>query len=109
MTQSRKKRTDRTHIIYELLLAGGNYVGVTAKTESTVLKSVRSRVAKHFYRARTESKNWLLCKELAKLESKDQIQFRILDVVRGKALGHDTEVMFRRAINPTLNTDIRGD
>ena len=105
----RKKRVDRMHIIYELLLEGGNYIGVTAKTESTVLKSVRSRVAKHFYRARTESKNWLLCQELAKLECKEDIQFRILDVVRGKSLGHDTEVALRRMINPTLNTDIRGD
>ena len=37
---ARKKRVDRNHIIYELRVNGGNYIGVTAKTESTVLKSV---------------------------------------------------------------------
>ena len=36
---ARKRRVDRNHIIYELRVNGGNYIGVTAKTESTVLKS----------------------------------------------------------------------
>ena len=30
----RKKRADRNHIIYELVVNGKNYIGVTAKTES---------------------------------------------------------------------------
>ena len=106
---TRKKRSDRTHIIYELLLEGGNYIGVTAKTESTVLKSVKARVAKHYYRAKTEGKDWLLCAELSKLNSKEEIVFRVLATVRGKAEGHVREVALRRLINPTLNTDIRGD
>ena len=45
---ARKRRVDRNHIIYELRVNGGNYIGVTAKTESTVLKSVRARAAKHY-------------------------------------------------------------
>ena len=57
-TVTRKKRVDRNHIIYELVINGLNYIGVTAKTESTVLKSVRARAAKHFYRAKTEKKDW---------------------------------------------------
>jgi hypothetical protein len=107
MTQ--KKREDRNHIIYELRLAEGNYIGVTAKTESTILKSVRARAAKHFYRAKTETKNWLLCHALRKLESKEQIDIVVHEIVRGKAAAHRREVEIRRAVNPTLNTDIRGD
>ena len=55
-TTTRKKRTDRTHIIYELRVNGENYIGVTAKTESTINKSVLARAAKHFYRAKKEAR-----------------------------------------------------
>jgi hypothetical protein len=105
----RAKRSDRNHIIYELVIAGENYIGVTAKTESTVLKSVRARAAKHFYRAKTEAKNWLLCEALRGLESKEQIEIRVHEIVRGKAVAHRREVEIRRQVQPTLNTDCRGD
>jgi hypothetical protein len=112
MTQTlttRKKRVDRNHIIYELTVNGLNYIGVTAKTESTVLKSVKSRAAKHYYRAKTENKDWLLCAELRKLNSKDEIEIVVHAVVRGKAEAHREEVRIRRAVKPALNTDTRGD
>ena len=106
---TRKKRADRNHIVYELEVNGLNYIGVTAKTESTVLKSVRARAAKHFYRAKTESKNWLLCEALRSLNSKDEIEIKIHAIIRGKAEAHKEEVKIRRAIKPVLNTDTRGD
>ena len=105
----RKKRADRNHIIYELRVNGLNYIGVTAKTESTINKSVLARAAKHFYRAKTETKNWLLCQELRKLTDKSEIEVLVHEVVRGKAAAHKREVELRRAIMPTLNTDTRGD
>jgi len=108
-TVTRKKRTDRNHIIYELIVNGLNYIGVTAKTETTVLKSVRVRANKHFYRAHSENKDWLLCQALRSLSSKDDIEIRIHEIIRGKAAAHRREVEIRRAINPALNTDIRGD
>ena len=106
---TRKKRTDRNHIIYELRVPAGNYIGVTAKTESTIAKSVRSRAAKHFYRAKTESKNWELCMALRELTSKDEIEIVVHEVIRGKAAAHRREVELRRSIKPNLNTDVRGD
>lgn len=108
-TVARKKRQDRNHIIYELVVNGMNYIGVTAKTESTVLKSVRVRANKHFYRAKTEGKNWLLCAALRELSSKEEIEIRVHEIVRGKAAAHKREVEIRRAVNPALNTDVRGD
>lgn len=108
-TVTRKKRVDRNHIIYELVVNGLNYIGVTAKTESTVSKSVRARAAKHFYRAKKENKDWALCIALRELDSKDQIEVYIHEVIRGKAAAHKREVEIRRMINPALNTDIRGD
>jgi hypothetical protein len=112
MTQTithRKKRTDRNHIVYELNVNGLTYVGVTAKTESTPLKSAKTRAAKHFYRAKTENKDWLLCEALRTLDSKDEIVVRVLAVIRGKAAAHKEEVRIRRAMEPALNTDTRGD
>jgi hypothetical protein len=112
MTQTlttRKKRTDRNHIIYELRVNGLNYIGVTAKTESTVTKSVLARAAKHFYRAKTESKNWLLCQALRTLSDKSEIEVLVHEVIRGKAAAHKREVELRRQLQPVLNTDTRGD
>jgi hypothetical protein len=105
----RKKRVDRNHIVYELVVNGLNYIGVTAKTETTVLKSVRARAAKHFYRAKTEGKEWLLCIALRELASKDEIEIKVHEVIRGKAAAHKREVEIRRAIVPVLNSDCRGD
>jgi hypothetical protein len=108
-TATRKRRVDRNHIIYELVVNGKNYIGVTAKTESTINKSVLARAAKHFYRAKTEDKNWLLCAELRKLSDKSEIEVYVHEVVRGKAEAHRREVEIRRAVRPALNTDVRGD
>jgi hypothetical protein len=105
----RAKRSDRNHIIYELRVPAGNYIGVTAKTESTINKSVRARAAKHFYRAKTEAKNWLLCSALRELASKEDIEIIVHEIVRGKAAAHLREVEIRRAVKPSLNTDVRGD
>lgn len=103
-----KKRNDRNHIIYAIVGPQGSYIGVTAKTESTVLKSVRSRVAKHFYRAKTETKTWALCGLLRTYASKDQVDVRVLEIVRGKQAAHARERELIRELNPYYNTDKRG-
>jgi hypothetical protein len=105
----RKKRTDRNHIIYELRVHGLAYIGVTAKTETTVNKSVLARAAKHFYRAKTENKQWLLCQALRTLADKSEIEVLVHEVIRGKAAAHKREVELRRQLQPALNTDCRGD
>lgn len=105
---TRAKRTDRNHIIYEIVTPIGSYIGVTAKTESTVLKSLRARAAKHYYRARTESKDWILCQYLRTLDNKNQIDIRMHEMIRGKAAAHVRERELIRELNPALNTDKRG-
>lgn len=106
---TRKPRSDRNHIVYELVIGSENYIGVTAKTESTVLKSVQTRANKHWYRAHSESKNWLLCRALRAVASREAVEIRIHEIVRGKAAAHRREVEIRRSVRPTLNTDCRGD
>jgi hypothetical protein len=107
-TANRKKRTDRNHIIYEIRTAQGSYIGVTAKTETTVLKSIRARAAKHFYRAKKEAKEWLLCEVLRGYASKDEIDIRPLEMIRGKKEAHTRERELIALMNPELNTDKRG-
>ena len=107
--QARKKRSDRNHIVYMLVVNGQRYVGITAKTESTVNKSVLARFNKHWYRAQTENKDWALCNALRGLTSRNDIEVCVLAIVRGKAAGHKEEVRLRRELRPELNTDVRGD
>jgi hypothetical protein len=104
----RKKRTDRTHIIYELRVNGASYIGVTAKTESTINKSVLARAAKHYYRAQKEAKNWSLCLALRTLTDKSEIEVLVHETLRGKALAHQRERELIKLHNPELNTDKRG-
>lgn len=104
----RAKRNDRNHIIYTIVGPEGSYIGVTAKTESTVLKSVRARIAKHYYRAKTETKAWSLCELLRSYESKEDIDVRVVEIVRGKEAAHKRERELIRSLNPFYNTDKRG-
>ena len=104
----RAKRSDRNHIIYQIQGPQGIYVGVTAKTESTVLKSIRARVAKHYYRAQKETKDWMLCALLRTYASKDDIDVRVLEIVRGKREAHARERELIRELRPFYNTDKRG-
>ena len=104
----RAKRNDRNHIIYAIVGPQGSYIGVTAKTESTVLKSVRARIAKHYYRAKTETKQWALCELLRSYSSKDEVDVRVIEIVRGKAAAHRRERELIRAEKPFYNTDKRG-
>ena len=108
-TTTRKRRTDRNHIIYELRVHGARYIGVTAKTETTINKSVLARAAKHFYRAKKEAKDWALCVALRELTDKSEIEVYVHEVIRGKAAAHKREVELRRELRPELNTDVRGD
>jgi hypothetical protein len=105
---TRKKRTDRTHIIYELRVNGLSYIGVTAKTESTINKSVLARAAKHYYRAQKEAKNWALCCALRSVASKADIEVLVHETLRGKEAAHKRERELIKLFNPELNTDKRG-
>jgi flagellar basal body L-ring protein FlgH len=101
----RKKRSDRTHVVYMLEHGADFYIGVTAKTESTPLKSVKTRWNKHCYRANTEDKSWLLYEKLRAHD--DGWTLTVVAVIRGKAEAHARERELIRELRPNLNTDVR--
>ena len=102
----RKKRNDRTHIIYCIESENDFYIGVTAKTESTVKKSVIVRCNKHRYRMQSEEKSWALY-EVMRERGLKNFSVKVLDVIRGKSAAHQVERELIRKLKPTLNTDIR--
>jgi hypothetical protein len=106
-TVARKKRSDRTHIIYQIESGADFYIGVTAKTASTVKLSVMTRCMKHLYRSRSEDKSWALY-ECMRERGTESFTVRVLAVVRGKTEAHTLERDMIRGMKPNLNTDVRG-
>ena len=106
-TVTRKKRTDRLHVIYMIESGTDFYIGVTAKTASTVKLSVMTRCRKHLYRSRSEDKSWMLY-ETMRERGVGEFTVRVMAVVRGKTDAHAAERELIRNLRPNLNTDMRG-
>ena len=100
--KTRKRRSDRRHIVYMLTNESNNntYIGVTAGFR---LRDLRVRVNKHVQRAMKEDNDWLLCKEIRK-HGADSFTYQILEVVRGKAAAHLRERELIGSLCPRLNT-----
>jgi len=104
---TRKKRNDRTHIIYMIERGNDFYIGVTAKTESTEIKSVLVRWNKHVYRSRSENKSWRLY-DAIRYFGVEAFTVSIVETLRGKTAAHKYERELIRHFRPSLNTDTRG-
>lgn len=103
MAEKRKKRSDRTHILYEITIAGRfSYIGLTVKGQSTINKSVKLRLSKHFERARNESKSWPLYSAIKKYGT-DEVSISVVEIVRGKSMAHTREVELIKTRKPQLN------
>jgi len=99
---TRKKRSDRRHIVYQLTnTANSNaYIGVT---QGFRLKDLRVRVNKHVQRALKEDKDWTLCKEI-RAHGPESFEYEILEIVRGKKDAHIRERQLIALVSPKLNT-----
>ena len=95
--------------MYEICVQGESYIGVTARTASTVRKSLWDRMSKHWYRRNEVGKNhWRLYQVLQTLDERSEAVIRELAVIRGKQEAHTYERELIRNMKPALNTDTRG-
>jgi hypothetical protein len=103
-TKTRKKRSDRTHLIYVATntVTGEQYIGITAKSVS-IKKSLHVRMRKHVQRAFAEDKNWGLCNSLRTYGTENHV-YGLLQTVRGKKEAHAVETQLIKQYNPALNT-----
>ena len=105
---SRKKRSDRNHIIYLITntLNGNQYIGITASKGRAFLRSAKVRLQKHFSRARKESWEWKLYVDMFNYIDDLELVYEVsvLDVVRGKEQAHNKEMELVKKYKPTLNT-----
>ncbi len=105
---SRKKRSDRNHIIYLITntLNGNQYIGITASKDRAYLRSAKVRLQKHFSRARREDWGWKLYTDMFNYIDDLELVYEVsvLDVVRGKGQAHSKEMELVKKYKPTLNT-----
>jgi Uri superfamily endonuclease len=96
----RKKRNDRNYILYQITVDEQTYVGLTVAVGRAFLRSVKVRVQKHMSRARTENKDWTICRAL---QDAEVVQYEVLEVVRGRKAAYQRERELIAEMEPTLN------
>lgn len=101
---TRKRRSDRNHIIYVITNTATNeqYIGITG-VNSTIKKSLFVRIRKHVQRAYAEDKAWGLYENIRKYGT-DVFNYGIVEIVRGKANAHQRELQLIKQYCPKLNT-----
>lgn len=106
MMKTRKRRTDRNHVIYCIsnTITGEQYIGITGVIfNGNIKRTLNRRMQKHLQRALAEDKAWGLCENLRKYGS-DVFTYGVVDVVRGKREAHKRETLLIATHNPSLNT-----
>jgi len=98
-----KKRSDRNYVLYRLEMDGQSYVGLTVSQGRAFLRSVKVRVQKHLSRARRENHTWTLYAFLRDNEDA-QVQYEVLEVIRGRKPAYKRERELIAELEPTLNT-----
>ena len=105
MEKKRKRRSDRTHLIYQLTntATGEFYIGLTVVTGKAYNRSLTERWKRHVSRAIRENKCWKICESIRE-HGAEVFQRQILQKVRGKSLAHQVETKLIHSLRPQLNT-----
>lgn len=96
-----KKRCDRNHVIYRMIIGSQTYIGLTVVNGRAVTKAVKLRVQKHISRAMVEDKDWSICDAI---RVADVVEYEVLEVIRGRKPAHQRERELITEYQPSLNT-----
>lgn len=99
----RKKRNDRNYVLYQLTADNETYIGLTVAQGQAFLRSVKVRVQKHISRAKRENHDWSLYAFLRD-NPEVQLQYEVIEVVRGRKNAYQRERELIAETNPSLNT-----
>jgi hypothetical protein len=97
----RKKRNDRNYVLYRVTADGQEYIGLTVAVGRAFLRSVKVRLQKHQSRAKCENKAWAFC---AALRVAENVEYEVLEVVRGRKKAYEIERQYIKEYQPSLNT-----
>lgn len=106
MERKRKRRSDRNHAIYRIVIGAESYIGVTV-IEKGVVASLKRRLNKHWYRRNDPMRwNWRIYEAMRSVE-RDEPIVELIELVRGKAEAHKRERELIKVYEPELNSDVR--
>jgi predicted GIY-YIG superfamily endonuclease len=109
LTSRRKPRKDCNYIIYNIVDELGNsYIGLTRKTTSSLMKSVKLRWSKHMSRAKCDNLGWVLYEHI-RLNEEMKWTHEIVEVVRGRKEAYARERELILELQPLLNTQYMKD
>ena len=101
----RKRRNDRTHVIYMLTAPNGfRYIGVTFSRGRAYKRSAKIRWEAHCRNANVYGHETLICKAI-RAYGAENFKVEILELVRGKQNAHDRERELIAIERPELNME----
>tara|TARA_R110002060_G_scaffold22051_1_gene29906 strand:- start:748 stop:1131 length:384 start_codon:yes stop_codon:yes gene_type:complete len=104
----RKSRSDRNHIIYQLITPSGErYLGVTYARGRAFKRSIKIRWEAHLRNALEYNRQNLLSVAIREHGSSN-FHREILEIVRGKQNAHDRERELIQTLQPELNMEGMG-
>jgi len=106
---SRKKRSDRNHVIYQIenKQTGEKYIGMTYARGRAFLKSAKARWKAHQYNALVAGKATLFYDNVRK-HGVGAFKVSVVKVVRGKKECHVEETELIKTAQPELNMESMG-
>ena len=102
---TRKRRSDRMHLIYLLTncVTNETYIGMAACVDRSGKETLAARWSRHVGRAYNQDKAWNLCESIRKY-GPEVFHKEIVCFVRGKAEAHALETQLKKEGQPALNT-----
>ena len=99
----RKRRTDRSHLIYQITAPSGErYIGLTVLVGRAYKGTLQARLGRHITRGLNETKDWPMCRAIRRYDGKG-FTISLLEQIRGKAAAHRRECELIKERKPELN------